>query len=142
MDARTTTADCHPSAPPRTRRFRTAADVRWFLAALRRARVVRRRLAQPLPGTIVVLAALAATLTSERYTHTALADGTGVILDIEGMHVLTLNQTGEFLIAAVLASAADDAELVSRMVAEFEVEAPQAQADVVAFIAELSAYLA
>jgi hypothetical protein len=88
------------------------------------------------------LTALAATLASERYTHTSLADGTGVILDIEGMHVLTLNQTGEFLIAAVLAGAADDAELASRLVAEFEVDAPQAQADVAAFIAEMGAHLA
>jgi len=87
------------------------------------------------------LVALAATLASERYTHTSLADGTGVILDIEGMHVLTLNQTGEFLIAAVLAGAADDADLVTRMVAEFEVEAPQAQADVAAFVAELHTHL-
>jgi hypothetical protein len=88
------------------------------------------------------LRALAITLASERYTHTSLADGTGVILDIEGMHVLTLNQTGEFLIAAVLAGAADDTELVSRLVAEFEVEVPQAQADVAAFIAEMGAHLA
>ena len=88
------------------------------------------------------LRVLAATLASERYTHTSLADGTGVILDIEGMHVLTLNQTGEFLIAAVLAGAADDAELVSCLVAEFEVEAPQAQADVAAFLAEMGAHLA
>ncbi len=90
---------------------------------------------------MIDLAALTVALASERYTHTSLADGTGVILDIEGMHVLTLNETGEFLVAAVLAGAADDAELVTRMVAEFEVEAPQAQADVAEFIAELHTYL-
>ena len=88
------------------------------------------------------LATLATALTTERFTHTSLADGTGVILDIDGMHVLTLNETGEFLIAAVLAGAADEAELVTRMVAEFEVETPQAQEDVAAFIAELDSHLA
>ncbi len=87
------------------------------------------------------LAAFAAALTSERFTHTSLADGTGVILDIDGMHVLTLNETGEVLVRAVLAGAADEAELVSRLVAEFEVEAPQAREDVGAFVAELDARL-
>jgi Coenzyme PQQ synthesis protein D (PqqD) len=85
--------------------------------------------------------ALAAALATDRYTHTSLADGTGVILDIEGMHVLTLNQTGEFLIAAVLAGAADEADLAGRLVAEFEVEEPQARDDVGAFLAEMSQYL-
>ena len=88
------------------------------------------------------LPALAAALATDRYTHTALADGTGVILDIDGMHVLTLNQTGEFLIAAVLAGAADEPELVARLVAEFEVKAAQAREDVTAFLAEVSQYLA
>lgn len=87
------------------------------------------------------LHALATALTTERFTHTSLADGTGVILDIDGMHVLTLNETGEFLIAAVLAGAADVDDLVARLVAEFEVESPQAQEDVAAFIAELDAHL-
>ena len=86
--------------------------------------------------------ALAAALATDRYTHTALADGTGVILDIEGMHVLTLNQTGEFLVAAVLAGAAGEPDLVARLVAEFEVEEPQAHEDVSAFLVELSQYLA
>lgn len=87
------------------------------------------------------LTVLAAKLNSERFTHTHLADGTGVILDIDGMHVLTLNETGEFLIAAVLAGARDGGELADRMVAEFEVDAPQAQADVAAFIAVLRTHL-
>jgi len=59
MDARTATAHDPASTPPRTRRFRTPADVRWFLEALRRARLVRRRLALPLPDTIAALATLA-----------------------------------------------------------------------------------
>ena len=86
--------------------------------------------------------ALAAALATDRYTHTALADGTGVILDIEGMHILTLNETGEFLVAAMLAGAADEPDLVARLVGAFEVEEPHAREDVSAFLAEVSQYLA
>ena len=67
---------------------------------------------------------LATALNSERFSHTSLADGTGVILDIEGEQVLTLNETSEFLVAALLVGVADPAELVSRLVAEFEVDPP------------------
>jgi len=81
------------------------------------------------------LAALAAALASGRFTHRALGDGTGVIVDIDGMDVFTLNETGEFLVAAIAAGAADEPDLVDRLVAEFEVETPQAQADVAAFVA-------
>ena len=86
--------------------------------------------------------ALAAALATDRYTHTALADGTGVVLDIEGMHILTLNETGEFLVAAMLAGAVDEPDLVARLVAGFEVEEPQAREDVSSFLVELSQYLA
>jgi hypothetical protein len=53
------------SAPPSTiddagaARHRSLADVRWFLAALRRARIVRKRLALPLKDTAAILAILA-----------------------------------------------------------------------------------
>lgn len=40
-------------------RHRTPADIRWFLAALRRARIVRRRLELPLSRTAAILAAQA-----------------------------------------------------------------------------------
>lgn len=49
----------HEPAPRPAPRHRTAADIRWFLAALRRARIVRRRLTLPLHDTILALAALA-----------------------------------------------------------------------------------
>jgi len=49
-------------APPRTTpRHRTPSDIRWFLAALRRARIVRRRLTLPLHDTVLALAVLAPT---------------------------------------------------------------------------------
>lgn len=59
MGARTTITQDPVSTPPRQRRSRTLADLGWFLVALRRARLVRRRLAQPLPDTVATLAALA-----------------------------------------------------------------------------------
>jgi Transglutaminase-like superfamily len=60
MDARSSTATASTAAAhPAAGRFRSPADVRWFLAALRRARLVRRRLEQPLPDTIAALAAMA-----------------------------------------------------------------------------------
>lgn len=40
-------------------RHRTPADIRWFLAALRRAWIVRQRLALPLSDTTAILATLA-----------------------------------------------------------------------------------
>lgn len=80
---------------------------------------------------------LAATLNSERFSHTSLADGTGVILDIAGEQVLTLNETSEFLVVAMLSGVVDPTELTTRLVAEFEVESPQARADVTAFLAML-----
>ena len=80
---------------------------------------------------------LATALNSERFSHTSLADGTGVILDIEGEQVLALNETSEFLVKAMLGGVADQNELVSRLIAEFEVETSQAEADVTAFLATL-----
>ena len=60
MDAPTSTATVSAaSAQPAAGRFHSPADVRWFLAALRRARIVRRHLIEPLPGTIAGLAAMA-----------------------------------------------------------------------------------
>ncbi|MBL0311131.1 MAG: PqqD family protein [Holophagaceae bacterium] len=85
---------------------------------------------------------LTATLNSDRFSHTSLADGTGVILDIEGEQVLTLNETSEFIVSALLGGVVDSTELISRLVSEFEVEAPQAEADVTAFLATLETQLA
>lgn len=84
---------------------------------------------------------LSSTLNSERFSHTSLADGTGVILDIEGEQVLTLNETSEFLVSALLKGVVDPNDLTARLVAEFEVEIPQAEADVNAFLALLETQL-
>ena len=41
---------------------------------------------------------LAALLTSSQYSHKTLADGSGVVLDMAGMRVLSLNRTGMFVV--------------------------------------------
>ena len=83
------------------------------------------------------LSALAAALSSERFAHTALADGTGVVLDIQGEQVLTLNESSEFLVAAMLGGCSDEGELVARLIKRYAVDSPQAQRDLAAFLTGL-----
>ena len=77
-------------------------------------------------------------LLSDRVTRTALADGSGVVLDVEGLAVYSLNKTGMFLVEAVCEGATDTGALVKRLVAEFEVDEATARTDVAEFIEELS----
>lgn len=58
MDTSAATAPASPSLTARVKRYRAPSDVRWFLVALRRAWLVRRRLDLPLRETIDALAAL------------------------------------------------------------------------------------
>jgi hypothetical protein len=77
---------------------------------------------------------------SERFTRTALADGTGVVLDAEGMRLISLNQTAMCLLEA-LASGADLDTLVERLVRDFEVSGPTAREDVERFLGELMGFV-
>ena len=87
------------------------------------------------------LAELADLLRSDRITRTALADGSGVVLDVQGLAVYSFNETGLFLVEAVCEGAADSDDLVARLMDAFEVDEATARADVDAFIAELSVLL-
>jgi hypothetical protein len=80
---------------------------------------------------------LAEFIRSDRITRTTLADQTGVLLDVEGLHVFSLNETGMFLVEAMCDGAADEGELVRRLVAEFEVDEATAKDDVATFLADL-----
>ena len=84
---------------------------------------------------------LARMLATDELTTTKLVDGTGVILDVDSLKVFTLNETGMFLVEAMGQGAADRDRLVSRLVAEFEVDDETAAADVDAFVEELSGFL-
>jgi len=84
---------------------------------------------------------LTAVLRSGRLTQTKLADQTGVLLDIESLQVLTLNETGMFLVERLCAGVSTTEALARAMAAEFEVEEDVAREDVAAFLAELEGFL-
>jgi hypothetical protein len=88
------------------------------------------------------LAKLAAFITSDRITRTSLADGTGVLLDVEGLHVYSLNETGNFLVERLCEGAASEDELALAVVREFEVDEATALADTRAFLADLEGFFA
>ncbi len=85
--------------------------------------------------------ALAGLLTSERLTRTRLADGSGVILHLDELEVLTLNETGQFLVE-LLADGVDTLEgLALALADEFEVELETARRDAAVFVEELAGHL-
>lgn len=77
-------------------------------------------------------------LGSGRLTINALDDGSGVLLDIEGEQLLTLNRTGMRLIQAIEDGASSVEALRDMLSGEFEVEADRAEADARAFVAEVA----
>lgn len=81
-------------------------------------------------------------LQQQRLTHTKLADHTGVLLLLDGLQVLSLNETAMFLVEAMKAGATTEAALVERLTQEFDVDAVTATRDVAAFVANLARRLA
>ena len=75
------------------------------------------------------LRVLAGLLASDRYSHKTLADGTGVLLDLESMRVLSLNRTGMFVVDQIAAGVGDVAALERRLVETFEIDAETASSD-------------
>lgn len=80
---------------------------------------------------------LADILSSSRVSRTRLPDGTGVVLDIVGRNVVSLNETGQFVIEQLATGLGDEDEMVRRMVAEFKVDEVSARRDLAAFVARL-----
>jgi len=80
---------------------------------------------------------LADSLRDERLTQTRLADGSGVILDLESLQVLSLNDTGMFLVERLKAGARTVGELTTALCDEFEVDAEAARRDVDQFLQAL-----
>lgn len=85
------------------------------------------------------LADLAAMISSGRLTHTTLVDGSGVVLDTDSLKVFALNETGALVFAALAEGVTDDAAIVDRVVAAFEVDRDTAAADLAAYLASLRA---
>lgn len=87
------------------------------------------------------LAEFATLLSSDQITRTKLADETGVLLDVDGLHVFSLNETGMFIVEALCNGVVDREGLVARLVGEFEVDEDTAGKDIDAFIEDLSRLL-
>jgi hypothetical protein len=67
-------------------------------------------------------------------TPTFLADGTGVLLDVDGHQVLSLNHSASFLVEMLLAGEEDPQTLQQRFAEEFGLPASQAEHDIAAFL--------
>lgn len=80
---------------------------------------------------------LADILSSSRVSRTRLPDQTGVVLDIVGLHVMSLNETGQFVVEQLARGLADEDEMVRRMVAEFKVDENSARSDLEVFVVKL-----
>ena len=83
---------------------------------------------------------LGALLRSGRIIRTRLADQSGVMVDTAGTRMLSLNETGMFLVEALASGAGLDA-LVERLVREFRVSEPTARQDVERFLGELMGFV-
>lgn len=70
-----------------------------------------------------------------------LVDGSGVILDVSGHQVLTLNEAGMVLVESLQHGVDDQQQLVDKLSEVFEVEPEQANRDVAAFLALLAGSL-
>ncbi|MGV8042275.1 MAG: PqqD family protein [Thermoanaerobaculaceae bacterium] len=80
---------------------------------------------------------LADLMSSSRVSRTRLPDQTGVVLDIVGLHVMSLNETGQFVVEQLARGLADEDEMVRRMVAEFRVDELTARRDLGVFVVRL-----
>lgn len=80
-------------------------------------------------------------LNRESLTLTALADGSGVLLDLKGSHVLSVNPVGMCIVQAVKAGCSTEDDLAERVCAEYEVDTVRALNDVRCFIDEASQWL-
>lgn len=72
---------------------------------------------------------------------TELGDGSGVILDLDGHQVLTLNASGVMLVGAIAAGTLAIDDLVKILREQFDVDEILAERDVQAFLEELGGYV-
>jgi len=73
-----------------------------------------------------------------RLTINALDDGSGVLLDIEGEQLMTLNRTGLAMVQAVADGVDSEAAIGERIAADYEVEAERAAADAEDFLGQIA----
>ncbi len=80
---------------------------------------------------------LAQQLKHEDYSVMQMSDGSAVLMDLRQEVLLTLNETGAFMLAC-LREGANATQIVERVLDQFEVEADTAQRDVAGFLHELA----
>ncbi len=90
---------------------------------------------------ILTIEALSKILASDRLTHTILADNTSVLLNVNGMRILSLNETGSFLVEAIKGGAQTEQQLVAALRREFEVDETTALRDIAQFLDTLEKHL-
>ncbi|MBI5445484.1 MAG: PqqD family protein [Deltaproteobacteria bacterium] len=84
-----------------------------------------------------VVRRLAVRLKEEPYSMVRLTDGTGVLLDLRGMSILTLNETAVVIVTRMLEGETSPARLVAAVMAEFDVSEGTAVVDVEEFLNRL-----
>lgn len=87
------------------------------------------------------IGALAELLDSSRYRRKTLADGSGVVLDMTGMRVLSLNRTGMFVLDEIAGGARRSELLERRLTEAFEVDAETAAHDLTELLEDLDRLL-
>lgn len=80
-------------------------------------------------------------LKSDRLAYTDLAEDGGVMLDIVGNQVLSLNEVSMFLINLMRHDIGTVEQLTQRVLAEFEVDETTARTDIEQFLSELVRFL-
>ena len=89
------------------------------------------------PGTRAV-ARLAHLLRSESVSFRRLADGNGVLVELDSGKVVTLNQTALFLVELLHEGAEEVSVLAAALAEDFEIDRQTATADIVEWAMELS----
>jgi hypothetical protein len=89
-----------------------------------------------------LIAEIAAALASDRVLLETLDDGSGVILNLEGSQVLSLNDSGMCVVESIRRGLATAEELVEALMDEFEVDADTARRDIDSLIVGLHHELA
>lgn len=88
-----------------------------------------------------LLEAIRRRLASTNVARMPLQDGTGVVVSFDGLKVLSLNETAEAGLEAVLAGAKTVPEVVTRLVSQFDVDPERAAEDVRLLVRRLAEQL-
>ena len=76
-------------------------------------------------------------LSNGSLSHTTLADETGVLLDINGGKVMTLNTTGEFLLQSIVDGSETIEQLASLITQKHQIDLDTATSDSREFVSKL-----